>query len=196
MKKELVVLSIMLVSLAGCNSQATPPSNSDNNNSVHTQQIKHQSIAENKEGAALYLENLAKGIDGVDNAHVVVVGNTAIVGIDVDPKLERSRVGTIKYSVSEAFRKDPYGIHAIVTADIDLNERIAEIGADIRAGRPVQGMIEELSDIVGRIVPQIPADLMPAAKENEVKVNSENSKGQYSTPEQMIEEHDQKIKNK
>jgi YhcN/YlaJ family sporulation lipoprotein len=195
MKKELVIVALMLVLLAGCNSQATPPSETSNND-MQMQQIKHQSAAENGENDVRYLEDLAKGIEGVNNAHVVVIGKTAIVGIDVDSKLERSRVGTIKYSVSEAFSKDPHGIHAIVTADIDLRERIAEIGGDISAGRPVQGMIEELSDIVGRIVPQIPADLMPAAKENEIKTNSQDNKGKYNSPEQMINEHEQKIKNK
>lgn len=195
MKKELVVLALMLVSLAGCNSQATPPSN-NNNNSMQTQQVKPQAVADNQEEAALHLENLAKGIEGVEDAHVVVIGNTAIVGINVDPKLERSRVGTIKYSVSEAFRKDPYGVHAIVTADVDLGERIAEIGDDIRAGRPVQGFIEELADIVGRIVPQIPTDLMPGANDNQIEATNKNDEGKYHTPEQMIEEHERKLKGK
>lgn len=194
MKKELVILAIMLVALAGCNSQATPPSE-NNNQELNMQQIKHQSVEEdNDESTVHYLEELAKGIEGVNDAHVVLVGKTAIVGIDVDPKLERSRVGTIKYSVSEAFSKDPQGVNAIVTADLDLRERIAEIGSDISAGRPVQGVIEELSDIVGRIVPQIPADLMPATKENNVEIKSNDQKGIYNSPEQMIEEYEQNIK--
>jgi YhcN/YlaJ family sporulation lipoprotein len=86
------------------------------------------------------------------------MGNTAVVGIDVDGRMERSRVGTIKYAVAEAFRKDPYGIDAIVTADMDLTNRIREIGADIRRGRPFSGFAEELSDIMGRIVPQLPRE--------------------------------------
>lgn len=218
MKKELITLAFLFVLIAGCNSQTTPPSDS-NNNSMQSQGVKHQSTDKNDEEKALYLENLAKGIDGVKDAHVVVVGKTAIVGIDVDSKLERSRVGTIKYSVSEAFSKDPYGVQAIVTADLDLNERIAEIGNDIRAGRPVRGMIEELSDIVGRIVPQVPVDLMPTVNEQQLNEgknikddNSKNSKqnintnnqlhskskhdiGKYNTPEQIIEEQQKKMKN-
>jgi len=198
MKKELVILAIMLVSLAGCNSQATPPSENSNQD-MNMQQIKHQSTTDNDEDTVRYLEELARGIEGVNDAHVVLVGKTAVVGIDVDPELERSRVGTIKYSVSEAFSKDPRGVNAIVTADIDLRERIAEIGGDINAGRPIQGVLEELSDIVGRIVPQIPADLMPAAKENNVEVksnNKNNNKGTYDTPEQMMDEYEKNIKSK
>jgi len=195
MKKELVVLTLMLALLVGCNSKATPPSNNNNkDNTMQTQQVKPQSISNNQDEAIAHLENLAKGIEGVHDAHVVIMGKNAIVGINVDPKLERSRVGTIKYSVAEAFRNDPYGINAIVTADIDLGERIAEVGDDIRAGRPLQGIAEELADIVGRIVPQIPADLLPAQKEHQVEATNKN--GSYSTPEQLVEEHEQKIKGK
>lgn len=110
---------------------------------------------------ASHLEMLARGVEGVEGANCVVFGNYAIVGIDVDPKMERSRVGTVKYAVAEAFRKDPYGIHAIVTADIDLAQRIREIRADIRQGRPAAGFAEELADIVGRLVPQIPRNIIP-----------------------------------
>ncbi|MFC6331381.1 YhcN/YlaJ family sporulation lipoprotein [Paenibacillus septentrionalis] len=196
MKKELVVLTTMLALLAGCNSNATPPSNNNNNNdqSMQMQQVKPQSIAANQEEAIAHLENLAKGIEGVQDAHVVIMGNSAIVGIDVDPDLERTRVGTIKYSVAEAFSNDPLGVQAIVTADLDLRERIAEMGEDIRAGRPFQGIAEELADIVGRIVPQIPSDLIPAQKEHEI--DTQNETGTYSTPEELVNEHEQRIKGK
>ncbi|MNI61589.1 Sporulation lipoprotein [compost metagenome] len=111
-----------------------------------------------------HLESLAKQVEGVKGAHCVMLGNTAIVGIDVDSKLERARVGTIKYSVAEALRKDPDGAGAIVTADVDLNQRLTEIGNKIRQGHPVSGFATELADIMGRIVPQLPSDTIP--KEN------------------------------
>ncbi|MCM3632260.1 MULTISPECIES: YhcN/YlaJ family sporulation lipoprotein [Paenibacillus] len=195
MKKELVVLTMMITMLVGCNSNATPPSNNNNNDqTMQTQQVKPQSISANQDEAIVHLEKLAKGIEGVEDAHVVIMGNNAIVGINVDPNLERSRVGTIKYSVAEAFRNDPLGINAIVTADIDLQERIAEVGKDMRAGRPFQGIAEELADIVGRIVPQVPADLMPAQKEHQIEATESN--GTYQTPEQLVEEHEQNMKGK
>jgi YhcN/YlaJ family sporulation lipoprotein len=108
-----------------------------------------------------HLEQLAKSVPNVKDANCVVLGNTAIVGIDVDAHLDRSRVGTIKYSVAEALRKDPYGVHAVVTADIDIAQRIREIAADVRQGKPISGFAEELADIVGRIVPQMPKDIVP-----------------------------------
>lgn len=107
------------------------------------------------------LEALAKRIPQVQDAKCVVLGNTAIVGITVDPALERSRVNIIKFSVAEAFRKDPAGINAIVTADIGIGERIHEIREDIKNGRPFAGFAQELGDIIGRAIPQLPRDLQP-----------------------------------
>lgn len=114
-----------------------------------------------------HLEELVRRVPGVRGARCVIMGNTAIVGIDVDAKLERARVGSIKYAAAEALRKDPNGAGAIVTADIDLNQRIAEIGNKIANGQPVAGFAAELADIIGRIVPQMPADTRPREGQNQ-----------------------------
>ncbi len=108
-----------------------------------------------------HLEELVKRVPGVKGAHCVVMGKTAVVGIDVDAGLERARVGSIKYTVAEALRKDPQGAGAVVTADIDLNQRIAEIGQKISNGNPISGFATELADIIGRIIPQLPGDTAP-----------------------------------
>ncbi|MNH72148.1 Sporulation lipoprotein [compost metagenome] len=110
-----------------------------------------------------HLESIAKRVPGVKNATCVVFGNTAIVGLDVDANLDRSRVGTIKYSAAEALRKDPRGKNAIVTADIDLSHRISDISQSVREGHPLSGFGNELSDIIGRIVPQMSKDVRPPA---------------------------------
>ncbi|MBB6729676.1 YhcN/YlaJ family sporulation lipoprotein [Cohnella zeiphila] len=152
--------------LAGCaiNRQATP--------APQTQQVRVQSttpaapgtvpIAHPKEVAA-HLEQLAKGIRGVKGANCVVFGNYAVVGIDVDSKMDRTRVGAVKYAVAEAFRKDPYGVDAVVTADVDMAQRLREIRTDVMNGRPVSGFAEEMADIVGRLVPQLPRSVVPPA---------------------------------
>lgn len=162
MFKWLTSAIIVAIVATGCSTVArneTSPS-PQNNGQVKAQQSepRKKEIKDSKKVAA-HLEQLAKGIDGVTNAHCVVFGNTAIVGIDVDANLDRSRVGTIKYSVAEAFHKDPYGVDALVTADMDLSQRINEIGADIKRGRPIAGFAEEMADIIGRLIPQIPRDV-------------------------------------
>lgn len=117
-------------------------------------------IVLNANEVATHLEQLAKQVPHVRNARCVVVGNTAVVGIDVDAALDRAKVGTIKYSVAEALRKDPYGANSIVTADMDLNQRLKEIRESIMAGRPFSGFANEMADIVSRIIPQLPGDIV------------------------------------
>nr|WP_233516705.1 YhcN/YlaJ family sporulation lipoprotein [Paenibacillus curdlanolyticus] len=160
--------TVICLLVAGCGTVArneTSPS-PQNNNRVKAQQTEPRAkqISDPKQ-VQVHLEELAKGIHGVKNAHCVIAGNLAVVGIDVDSTLDRARIGTIKYSVAEAFRKDPYGIDAVVTADMDLSQRLREIGADIRRGRPFAGFAEEMSDIIGRIVPQMPRDTIPREPE-------------------------------
>jgi len=162
--KYIVVLVVAITMLSGCGrtqqNESSPPPNGEQG--VHVQQTAPEKPEiRNPQEVADRLEQLAASIPNVQSARCVVLGNTAIVGINVAPELERSRVDVIKYSVAEALRKDPYGVHAFVTADMDLAGRIAEIREDIRQGRPVAGFAEELADIIGRIVPQIPKDLTP-----------------------------------
>jgi len=108
------------------------------------------------------LVKLASDVPGVRDATAVVFGKYAIVGIDVDSKLERSQVGTIKYSVAESLKHDPYGAESIVVADPDITARLKEIAADIRNGKPGQGIVRELADIAGRLMPEIPKNIVPA----------------------------------
>ena len=61
-------------------------------------------------------------------------------------------MGTIKYSVAESLKNDPHGARAIVVADPDMNARLREIGEDIRKGEPIEGVMNELADIAGRLI--------------------------------------------
>lgn len=115
----------------------------DNNGKVDTTTANH-------------LKSLAESVPGVKNANCVVMGKTAVVGLNVDGDLDRAEVGSIKYTVAEALQKDPAGANALVTADLDVSNRIAELGRHIQQGHPVSGVASELADIVGRIIPQLP----------------------------------------
>lgn len=107
-----------------------------------------------------HLVSLATSIHGVNDATAVVLGKYAIIGIDVNKNLDRSEVGSIKYTVAESLKNDPHGARAMVVADPDINARLKEIGEDIKNDRPIQGIVNELSEIAGRIIPEIPADII------------------------------------
>lgn len=117
-----------------------------------------QKLNLNNEEIATHLEELAIRMPNVNSTAAIVVGPYAVVAIDVDKDLDRSRVGTVKYTVSEALKKDPYGKTAVVVADADIMERIRGMSMKVKEGHPIQGVIDEVSAIVGRYMPNFPID--------------------------------------
>lgn len=111
----------------------------------------------NKE-IADHLASIAAGVANVNDASAVVAGPYAVVGIDVDKDLDRSRVGTIKYSVLEVLKHDPYGKTAVVVADGDIMERLNQMRNKMKQGYPIHGVVDELSGIIGRYMPDLPID--------------------------------------
>ncbi|GHI01297.1 YhcN/YlaJ family sporulation lipoprotein [Neobacillus kokaensis] len=158
--KKILAAMVICFFLAGCNN--------DNQNAETKKQslvnVKNSYIenVDRKSGQEISkrLVDLATSIPNVNDATAVVLGRYAIVGIDVNAKLDRSQVGTIKYSVAESLKKDPYGANAVVVADPDTTQRLREIQSDIKNNRPIQGIMEELADVAGRLMPEIPGDLI------------------------------------
>ncbi|MCZ0754237.1 YhcN/YlaJ family sporulation lipoprotein [Anoxybacillus sp. J5B_2022] len=175
----LVATSLFFI-LTGCNignRQDTP-----NESLVRVKNTVSENV-QNKSGQQIahHLADLANRVPNVEDATVLVVGKYAIVGIDVNDKLDRSRVGTVKYSVAESLQKDPYGANAIIIADPDLYTRLQNIVRQVDNGRPVQAFMNEVADIVGRVMPEIPSDLLqtknPApTKENNAELNKKEEK--------------------
>ncbi|MEH7120430.1 YhcN/YlaJ family sporulation lipoprotein [Neobacillus vireti] len=166
MKKILLTSAISFL-LTGC-SFAHHKENTNNSNRLVNVKNSYIDKVDRKSGQEISkrLVELATSIPNVSDATAVVLGRYAIVGIDVNAKIDRSQVGTIKYSVAESLRKDPYGAKAIVVADADTTQRLREIQADINKGRPLQGIMEELADVAGRLMPEVPGDLITPSPKN------------------------------
>lgn len=186
MKRIAMILSLTLL-LAACNTENNPPANQGapqpNQQAPQTQRVQQTAPSPqhnpSPQATADRLVQLASKVPNVNDATAVVIGRWAVVGIDVDAQLDRPEVGVIKYSVAEALREDPQGAQAVVTADPDIVQRLREMAADIRQGRPVAGFAEELADIVGRIIPQAPGNTepreRPATLENEQRMNKDSN---------------------
>ncbi|WP_432774436.1 YhcN/YlaJ family sporulation lipoprotein [Brevibacillus gelatini] len=168
---------------SGCMSNNNPPANQaapqPNQQAPHTQRIQQTApepaYNQSSQATADRLVQLATRVKKVNGATAVVIGKMAVVGIDVDADLDRPEVGVIKYTVAEALKEDPQGANATVIADPDIVQRLKEMAADIRRGHPVSGFAEELADIVGRIIPQLPRDVRQReetpSQENEQRIN-------------------------
>lgn len=184
MKKMMVFLGIAFI-LAGCSQNRI----NQNNEKQSLVNVKNSTIQEvdRKSGQEISkrLVHIATSIPNVNDATAVVIGRYAIVGIDVNAKLDRSQVGSIKYSVAESLRKDPYGARAVVVADADTTQRLKEIAADINKGKPISGIMGELSEIAGRLMPEVPGDLI-----------TPNPKNSTEKPDRKLNQNEQKNLNK
>lgn len=138
------------------------------------------------------LVELASSIPNVNDATAIVLGKYAIVGIDINKNLERSEVGSIKYSVAESLKNDPYGARAVIIADPDLNARLKEVSTDIQKGEPIQGIMNELADIAGRVMPEIPADIIEPKPKN---APEEPKKSLNNPEEKQLEKEQQEQSN-
>ena len=154
-----IILATMII--GGC-SQNEQGQGSNTKQGPKVTEVKNTNIQqptrESGQQIARRLTDLAVQVPQVNDATAVVLGNYAIVGIDVDKDIDRSQVGTIKYSVGEILQNDPYGAKATIVADPDMYERIKEAAADIQNGHPIRGILNELSDITSRIIPEVPGD--------------------------------------
>ena len=159
--KKLVTLILSFTVLAGCSSNNAGEKRNADPEFVKVKNSYIQDV-DRKSGQEIsrHLVDLANRTPNVNDAVAVVLGRYAIVGIDVDANMERSQVDTTKYSVAESLKKDPHGARAIVIADPDTTARLREISQDINNGRPFQGIVNELADITGRLMPEVPGDII------------------------------------
>ncbi len=174
MNSKSIITIFLIFSLVACSNNNEATNNkSSRSDFIH---VKNQTTnRKEKHSAKQIAENLvqlASSVENVNDATALVVGNVAIVGIDVNSKIDRSRVGTIKYSVAESLKHDPHGANAIVIADADTNVRLREMANEIQQGRPISGIMNELSAIIGRLMPELPADIFEQhAPENPTDTN-------------------------
>lgn len=154
---RILLLGITTLYLAGCMNQNVQPDKTTSEEPLF-EQTSDQNESKSNNDIANHLANIASEVPDVENAVAIVAGPYAVVGIDVDEKIDRQRVGTIKFSVNEALRDDPYGKTAIVVADADTMERIRNMRERMQNGEPIQGVVDELADIVGRLMPTFPVE--------------------------------------
>lgn len=179
------IVSFLLVAMVGCqqNHNSEQEGRNDNQNpNVH--EVK-QSVDEpgrnnqknpSSQDIARSLVKVAEGVKQVNSATAIVTMGYAVVGLDVDKNLDRTGVDNVKYSVAEALRDQRYGANAVVLADPDSVQQLKEMKDNIGQGRPVSGVLDQLADIVGRVMPQIPNDM-----KNQIK-NEKPNQNQRQTP--------------
>lgn len=160
--KQSFILILFGFLLIGCNNEAGAP---DDNNINQFQRLssgdRHTEVDKSNEKIASHLADIAANVPGVEQSLAIIVGPYALVGIKIDEDLDSSRVGTIKYSVTEALRSDPYGKTAVVVANPDIINRIQSIAEKVSQGHPIDAVIDEISALISRTMPQFPTRQRP-----------------------------------
>ncbi|TMN23454.1 YhcN/YlaJ family sporulation lipoprotein [Lentibacillus cibarius] len=191
---SLLSLSVVLFGCQQNDEERSMPEETENNRYIQVEDShpqEKQNLSNNE--IATHLANIAGNVPDVHDATSVVAGPYAVVGIDVDKDLDRSRVGSIKYAVLEALQKDPYGKTAVVVADGDVVERIRSMGDKISQGYPVQGFIDELAAIVGRYMPDFPINEdRPKERDQNKKSIPKDDKKQLDDVEEEQSNHHNK----
>ncbi|MFT8320332.1 MAG: YhcN/YlaJ family sporulation lipoprotein [Bacillus sp. (in: firmicutes)] len=185
-KTVLSLIFLLMLLLVGCTNNINHQEESNpNQTDKHVLHVKNTNIQEvdRKTGQTIAerLVSLATSAPNVNDATAVVIGKYALVGIDIDSNLDRSEAGSIKYSVAESLKNDPNGAYAMIIADPDVTARLKEISEDIQNGEPVQGIFNELADIAGRIMPEVPADMV-----------NPNPKSNLKNPDETLNNKDEK----
>lgn len=172
---HICIYTLILTVSLGCQSNATQEENEQQQSFGNVGKYADPQTKESKSGEEIaeHLVHLAEQVPEVQGATALVLGDLVAIGIDVNAKLDRSEVGVIKYEVVEAMKDDPHGAYAFVSADPDFNARLHEMRQKIQAGHPVSGVMNELSAIVGRLIPIVPGPEHEKEEPEPTKANQE-----------------------
>lgn len=184
---------LLVVAMVGCQQNHNPEQEGRHNNQNPNVHEVKQSVDKpgrnnqknpSSQDIARNLVKVAKSEKQVNDATALVTMGYAVVGLDVDKHLDRTGVDNVKYSVAESLRDQRYGANAVVIADPDTVQQLKEMKDDIAQGRPVSGVLDQLSDIVGRVMPQIPNDMKNQIKNERPKQNQKQTPGDMQRNQQ------------
>lgn len=125
-------------------------SNLNNNNNLDTDMDNNDNNFELSRRIADRVED----IQGVNKAYVLISGDTAIVGVDMDNNAEGQVTSDLKQRIERAVKRVDNDIDNVsVTADPDLLTRIRNMFEDMDNGNPIEGFADEFQEILRRITP-------------------------------------------
>jgi YhcN/YlaJ family sporulation lipoprotein len=122
----------------------------NNNNDALGNNVRLNTTTQNADD----LERTIEQVQGVEDATVVISGNTAYVGLDLDNNTNTVNNTNIKNNVTQKIRASNTNINTVyVSTETGFMDRLRDVGTGIRGGRPISGFTTELRDMVRRINP-------------------------------------------
>ncbi len=161
----LLVVVLTVSVLAACTPrQRTVPQPSPENQNDMTPQNNTQITPNDNSRIADTIANEVERIEGVERATVVVNNNTAYVAVDLDNDIKGARTDAVKEEVVNRVRNIDLSATRVgayrtitkvyVTSDMDTYTRLQDYARDIRQGKPISGMIDEIQEMFRRSAPE------------------------------------------
>jgi len=120
---------------------------------------QNNNVPERVNNAQAKAEEIARACDavpGVEDSTVVISGNTAYVGLDVEGNLEGQEAQNVERAViQKALAQDPSIRRCVVSSDADTVSRLKNIYQGVRRGTPISTFGNELEEIGRRIAPRV-----------------------------------------
>ncbi|MGI6685940.1 MAG: YhcN/YlaJ family sporulation lipoprotein [Bacillota bacterium] len=109
----------------------------------------------NAQAVADRISNACDDVPGVEDATVVISGDTCYVGLDVEGNLENEETERVeRAALNKALAADPSVRRCVVTSDADTVSRLQKIYQGVRRGTPISTFGDELEEIGRRITPK------------------------------------------
>lgn len=145
LNKKLAVLLLFVffaTLVIGCSAARKPEPNASRNPVAQ----------ENQQAQTLASE--AANVEGVKTAYVVVSGNMALVGLNVDRNATEAETNRIKTEAGQRVQKADRKITDVrVSTDPDTVVRIRNVFEGINQGKPLSSFETEIKELVRRIAP-------------------------------------------
>lgn len=157
-----VILLITAVTLLGCRPQQRPAPPDTNDDGIPDTRYDNMQPNEDMDmGMNEYptdradrIADAVENIQGVDRASVVITGDTALVGVDIDNNLAENTVNDFTKTIRRTVANVDNRIDTVlVTTDTGLYERIDNMAEDLRRGRPISYYGNEIREIMQQMTP-------------------------------------------
>ncbi len=156
MKKRLLlllVLVLVLSSMAGCAIYRRPAPNQQGQPAPNAPAVPPN--AQVQPSIADQIVRTVNAIEGVKGSYAVVLGNVAMVGVDLKDRLSGEQERELKTRVAdEVERQIPNLAEVWVSADPDLVVRIRGLAERIARGEPISGFMDEITELLQKLQPQ------------------------------------------
>ncbi|MFS0782446.1 YhcN/YlaJ family sporulation lipoprotein [Bacillus sp. 1P06AnD] len=160
MPKFRMAFLVLLLIAGGCqmNNKDAGDNNRTNDSTEQNQGNVNTMDNDDSQKASTALKEAVRKVPEVQNVETIVLGPYSFIAVDVDQNLDKEKVAQVKQQVADAVKNEKDGQNALIVADPDILASLKKVGNDIAAGKPVTGILEELSDIAQRIVPETSAE--------------------------------------